>query len=180
MPRKKEDRTANGRSSIYQGGDGYWHSRVTVGVKSNGELDRRHTMSKDKQKVIDAVENLEKMRSNGVVPKAGQKIRVAEWLMYWAENIATPNVRYKTLQGYLIAINNHLVPEMSGQDITKVSPESFERLYAKMMRSGLKPATAHQVHRVARAAFREAWKRGSVEARIDYQKPVHHREGSAR
>jgi hypothetical protein len=36
----------------------------------------------------------------------------------------------------------------------------FERLYARMQASGLKPGTAHQVHRTARTAFGEAFKRG--------------------
>ena len=30
MGREKAGRQANGRSTIYQGKDGYWHGRVTV------------------------------------------------------------------------------------------------------------------------------------------------------
>ncbi len=39
---KKRTRQPNGASSIYLGSDGKWHGRVTVGVKANGEPDRRH------------------------------------------------------------------------------------------------------------------------------------------
>ena len=39
-------RKPNGASSIYKGGDGYWHGRVTVGVKDNGKPDRRHVQAK--------------------------------------------------------------------------------------------------------------------------------------
>jgi integrase len=46
----------------------------------------------------------------------------------------------------------------------KARPEYFERLYAKMLKSGLKPATVHQVHRVARTAFGEAYKRGVIKS----------------
>jgi hypothetical protein len=35
-------RAPNGASSIYQGNDGKWHGRVTVGVLDNGKPDRRH------------------------------------------------------------------------------------------------------------------------------------------
>ena len=159
MPRKKTTRNPDGRSSIYQGSDGYWHGRVTVGTNENGKPDRRHVMSKDKQKVIDGVDRLERTRANGTVVKPGKKQTVTEWLTYWVDNIAAPNVRYKTLQGYRIAINNHIVPAIGGQKMIRVAPENFERLYVKMIRSGLKPATAHQVHRTARAAFREARRR---------------------
>ena len=37
-------RTPNGASSIYLGKDGYWHGRVTVGVRDDGSPDRRHVM----------------------------------------------------------------------------------------------------------------------------------------
>ena len=36
----------NNRSSIYLGQDGYWHGRVTMGLKDNGKPDRRHIMRK--------------------------------------------------------------------------------------------------------------------------------------
>ena len=32
-------RNSNGRSSIYEGSDGWWHGRVTVGIKDDGRLD---------------------------------------------------------------------------------------------------------------------------------------------
>jgi hypothetical protein len=70
-------RSSNGRSSIYQGGDGYWHGRVTVGTKDNGKPDRRHVMAKTKAEVIKKVRDLEKQRDQGTVPKAGQRYLVA-------------------------------------------------------------------------------------------------------
>ena len=48
-------RQANGRSTIYQGKDGYWHGRVTVGLKDDGRVDRRHVMSRSKAVVVDKV-----------------------------------------------------------------------------------------------------------------------------
>ena len=36
MARNKLSREANLRSSIYRGEDGYWHGRVTVGVRDDG------------------------------------------------------------------------------------------------------------------------------------------------
>jgi len=32
-------RRPNGESSIYEGKDGYWHGRVTVGIKDDGSPD---------------------------------------------------------------------------------------------------------------------------------------------
>jgi integrase len=44
MARQRSTRAANLRSSIYQGEDGYWHGRVTMGVRDDGTPDRRHVM----------------------------------------------------------------------------------------------------------------------------------------
>ena len=40
-------RNPNGRSSVYQNAEG-WHGRLTVGVKDNGDPDRRHVRGKTK------------------------------------------------------------------------------------------------------------------------------------
>ena len=82
-------RNANGRSSIYENAEG-WHGRVTVGVKDDGNPDRRHVRGKTKAEVTAKVRRLEKLRDEGRVPKAGQRWRVAAWLTFWVENIAVP------------------------------------------------------------------------------------------
>ena len=79
-------RNSNGRSSIYEGSDGWWHGRVTVGIKDDGKPDRRHAMAKTKAEVTAKVRKLEKLRDEGRVPKAGQRWRVAAWLTFWLEH----------------------------------------------------------------------------------------------
>ena len=80
-------RQANGRSTIYQGRDGYWHGRVIVGVTDQGKPDRRHVMSRSKSVVTARVRELEKKRENGSVPRPGVRWTVAGWLEHWLENI---------------------------------------------------------------------------------------------
>ena len=62
-------RNSNGRSSIYEGSDGWWHGRVTVGIKDDGKPDRRHVMGKTKADITAKVRKLEKLRDEGRVPK---------------------------------------------------------------------------------------------------------------
>jgi len=86
-------RQSNGRSTIYQGSDGYWHGRVIVGVTDQGKPDRRHVMSRSKSVVTTRVRELEKKRENGSVPFPGVRWTVAGWLEHWLENIARPTIR---------------------------------------------------------------------------------------
>ncbi len=160
MGQDRKTRNANGRSSIYfSEADQSWHGRVTMGVRDDGRADRRHVRGKTQGDVTAKVQKLEQERDAGITRKAGKAQTVAEWLTYWADNIAAPNVRYKTIQGYRIAINRHLIPGVGAHRMDKIQPEHFEKLYAKMIKAGLEGGTAHQVHRTARTAFREARKR---------------------
>jgi len=155
-------RNPNGRSSVYQNAEG-WHGRVTVGVKDNGKPDRRHVRGKTKTEVTAKVHQLEKLRDEGRVPKAGQRWRVAEWLTYWLENIALPpNVSENTHSGYSVDARVHLIPGIGAHWLDRLEPEHVEKLYAKMQRDGSAAGTAHHVHRTIRNALNEAVRRGHL------------------
>jgi integrase len=160
MDNAKKTRGANGRSSIYfSKADQSWHGRVTMGTRDDGRPDRPHVRGQSRPEVVEKVRKLEQQRDDGTARKPGKVPTVAQWLTHWLDNIAAPNVRYKTIQGYRIAVDRHLIPGLGAHRMDKVQPEHFEKLYAKMIRAGLKGGTAHQVHRTARTAFREARKR---------------------
>ena len=155
MARNKTSREANLRSSIYRGEDGYWHGRVTVGVRDDGSPDRRHVMSKDKAKVTAKVRQLERQRDDGIIIRPGRAWTVERWLTHWLENIAKPSVRYKPYIGYRTAVNQHLIPGLGAHRIDRIQPEHFEKLYTRMLARGLKPgprtrSTAPRAPRSAR------------------------------
>lgn len=168
MPRKKNDddepgRADNGEGSFYYSDeDGYWHARVIVGIKDDGTPDRRHRRSRDKKQAREKYNELIRMRDSGNIPKPGTAPTVEQWLTHWVENIAAPTVKYRTLTGYRTAVYRHLIPGLGAHRIDRIKPEHFEKLTAKLIADGLKPATAHQVYRTARTAFGEAYRRGEI------------------
>lgn len=159
-------RSANGRSTIYLGKDGYWHGRVTVGTKDNGKPDRRHVMSKSKAKVTQKVQELEKLRDKGQVPKAGERWTVEKWLTHWIDTIAVPpRISENAHSGYRVDVEKHLIPGLGAHRLDKFAPEHCEKLYAKMQETqGLSAGTAHHVHRTLRNALNVAVKRGHLSA----------------
>jgi integrase len=165
MPRKKREegtRAPNGASSIYKGSDGDWHGRVTVGVRDDGRPDRRHIQRKTEAEVIKRVRELERERDAGAVRRPGKAWTVEQWLTHWIENIVPGTVTDNTLSGYRVAVRVHLIPGVGAHRIHRLEPEHLERLYGKMMRTGSKPATAHQAHRTVRTALNEAVRRGHI------------------
>ncbi|WBB95281.1 site-specific integrase [Solwaraspora sp. WMMA2080] len=155
-------RKPNGASSIYKGTDGYWHGRVTVGVKDNGRPDRRHVSAKTEAEVTRKVRALERERDNGTVRKTGQRWTVEKWLTHWVETIAAPSVRETTMVGYRAAVYKHLIPGIGAHRLNRLEPEHLEKLYAKMIRTGSAPGTAHQAHRTVKTALNVALRRGHV------------------
>jgi hypothetical protein len=168
MARRKKTRAANGRSTIYFGADGAWHGRVTMGIKDNGEPDRRHIKRRGDgayEAVVEAVQELEAERKEGAARTPRSKSQtVANWLTYWLEEVARPHIRYKTYEGYENDIRNHLIPRIGAHKMERIQhePERFEKVYAKLAEAGLGQYTLHHVHITARAAFREAKKRDVI------------------
>ena len=162
MREKKRTRRPNGASTIYKGKDNKWHGRVTVGVRDDGRPDRRHIERRTQAEVIRAIRELERQCDAGQVRKAGSNWTVEAWLNHWVENIAAPAVRDNTLAGYRVAVRVHLIPGVGAHRLEKLEPEHLEKLYARMIRSGSKPATAHQTHRTIRTALNVAVRRGNV------------------
>lgn len=159
-------RQPNGASSIYQGNDGRWHGRVTVGIKDDGTSDRRHVSRKTRAEVTKLVRELEKQRDAGTVRKPGQAWTVKAWLTHWIENIAPISVSENTIAGYEVAVRVHLIPGLGAHRLIKLEPEHLERFYKKMQDSGSKPATAHQAHRTLRVALGEAVRRGHLTVNV--------------
>lgn len=153
-------RQANGRSTIYFGNDGYWHGRVTVGVRDDGRADRRHVRGTSKAVVVRKVHDLEKERDGGRVRRPGERWTVEAWLTHWLEHIARPNLRDTSFSAYRVAVRRHLVPGVGAHRLERLQPEHLEKLYRRMIDGGSRSATAHQVHRTARTALEEAVRRG--------------------
>ncbi|MEV8546158.1 site-specific integrase [Streptomyces sp. NPDC051572] len=159
---EKRTRQPNGRSSIYQGNDGKWHGRVTVGIRDDGKPDRRHVERKTRSEVTAAVRELERERDAKTIRKAGRPWTVKTWLTHWVENIAPLAVNENTMVGYGVAVRKHLIPALGAHRLDKLKPEHIEHFYGTMQVNGRKAGTIHQIHRTFRTALNEAVRRGHL------------------
>ncbi|MES5819047.1 site-specific integrase [Streptomyces sp. RG80] len=159
---KKRTRQPNGRSSIYEGSDGKWHGRVTVGIRDDGRPDRRHVERKTRAEVTAAVRELEKQREAKTLAKPGKPWTVKTWLTHWVDTIAPLAVNENTMVGYGVAVRKHLIPALGAHRLDKLRPEHIERFYGNMHADGRKAGTIHQIHRTFRTALNEAVRRGHL------------------
>jgi integrase len=155
-------RSAAGESSIYQDEDGVWHGYVSMGLKRDGQRDRRHVRGQRRADVVRKVRALEETRNAGVVLASGRAPTVAGWLMHWHETIAVTRLRPKTFENYGSNIRNHLVPHLGHHRLDRLQPEHVEAAWRALAFEGLSPATVLVNHRILSRALKVAMQRGRV------------------
>ena len=131
MPRK-----ANGESSIYQDANGTWHGKVSMGLKANGERDRRHVTGRRRADVLRKNRVLEQQREAGMAAAAGRSPTVGFWLDHWLNTIAVRRVRPSTFTRYEQLVRLHLIPGLGHHRLDRLQPEHVEALYGRMHDSG--------------------------------------------
>lgn len=165
MLRKKRSegtRASNGAASIYQGADGYWYGRVTMGVRDDGRADRRHVSGKTETEVLQKTRALEKDRDAGRTKKPGRAWIVEKWLTHWLENIAAASVRPKTYAGIS---DRRPAPSDSGyRGAPHLSIPAGAHREAVHREAGEEPQACDgpRVHRTLRTAFNGAVRRGQL------------------
>jgi integrase len=157
-------RKPNGRSSIYQGKDGTWHGRVSMGVKDDGSPDRRHVEARAEAEVTRKVRALERKRDAGNVEKAGKPMTLAAWLTLWLDTVAPRTASRSTIDStYRPKIRNWIIPRLGAHRLDRLQPEHLDSFYIWLQQEqGLAQNTVLQVHRILSRALKVAVMRGRV------------------
>jgi site-specific recombinase XerD len=158
------DRKPNLRSSIYRSdADGRWHGWVTVGIKDDGSLDRRHRIAATEAQVTRKVQDLERQRDAGTPAKPGKPLTVAAWMDTWLTTIAPRTVAQSTLDStYEPKVRRWIIPRLGKHRLDRLQPEHLDAFYTWLAAQDLKPNTIVQIHRILSRALKVAWKRGKT------------------
>jgi len=150
---------ANGRSSIHRrAGSTGWVGWVSFGADAEGRRLRKKVTGQTKTEVAAKVAVLEADRDGGYAGHAA--VTVAQWLDLWIAGKAG-SVRPKTIIGYGVD-RAHIVRSIGGVELTKLTPEQIERMYAEILASGCGPATTTHVRATLSAALTTAARRGRI------------------
>lgn len=153
-------RAANGRSSIYQDGQGRWHGVVSMGTGLDGKLSRRHVSGGSQTEVTNRVRDLERQRDAGAVSSTG-RTTVATWMSEWIDRReALGSVRRRTLDGYRVD-QHHVVAAIGSVRLDRLRPAHVEHLWQSMVDAGRSGSIPH-CRRTLMAAFNEAVHRGML------------------
>lgn len=160
MPRPKKE---NGESSIYEGSDGWWHGRVTVGLKPDGSLDRRHVRGRDEETVIDKVRKLEAKRDAGKVAAPGHTPTLAEWMRTWLDTIAPRTAQQTTVDEiYRPKVERWIIPGLGQHRLDRLQPDHVDQFYTSLSRAGLSTKSVLLIHQILSRALKMAVRREKV------------------
>ncbi len=137
-----------------------------MGLKRDGERDRRHVLGQRRADVVRKVRAPEDVRDAGVVLATGRAPTIGSWLLHWHENIAVRRLRPKTFESYGQHIHNHLIPHLRHHRLDRLKPEHVEAAWRALEAEGLSPATVLMNHRILSRALKVAMQRGQISRNV--------------
>lgn len=149
----------HGEGSLFQRGDGRWYGAIDI-PSQDGKRRRKTVSHRRKDVVIKKLRELRKDIDAGNITTA-PSTTVAAWLKRWITDVRGPHVRPKTKSWYEQAIRVHIVPQIGGHRIDRLTPEHVRNMVAAIQESA-STASAKQAHTTLRTALKDAMDEGLV------------------
>ena len=149
-----------GEGSVYKRADGRWAAAFTL-----ADGGRKYYYANTRREVAERLRAGLQTQSQGL-PATNERERVGPWLTHWLADIATPNLRPKTIASYDAIVRRHLLPTLGRIVLTRLTPDDVERYCAAKAAGGLAPKTVRHHHSVLRRALREAERRGLIQRNV--------------
>jgi integrase len=162
---------AYGAGSIRERRKGYWEIRFMAHDPLSGktrQVSRGFRGSKKEAQAERARLVSEISTGRHVATEGTFGYLLERWLAH-----AGPRLGENTLATYTGHVRNHLAPTLGEISLRKLGTADLDSLYARMERHGLKPATIHKTHSVARRALDQArrWHWIAVNPAVDASPP---------
>ena len=127
-PSKKTTR-GKGEGGLYQRADGLWCGAVELPPGEDGRRRRKVIRRKTKKDALAELNRvLAELGEHGDIA-TGKDPSLADWMDYWLANVC--KVRPKTLEGYRVVTKNHIVPELGGVKLSKLTAAHVRRLHRR-------------------------------------------------
>jgi integrase len=156
------------RPTIYMGSDGLYHCYVTIGRLPNGRPKRKNVSGRTETIVSDKVSEIERRRDGGeeIVSKSPT---VAEWLVWYLENVVRTTRKPKTYAAYRPIVHLHLNPIIGRYRLSGtrnvLTADAVEACYVQLGKT-LAPSYVRQCHRVLSRALKVAMRRGRASRNV--------------
>lgn len=147
----------NGEGSIYKDdARGVYRAALTL---ENGK--RKFFSAKTREEVSKKLTKALEARENGTIVTAPRQT-VAQFFGTWLADVVKPNLRPRSYSVYEGKTRLHILPELGRLQMTALTPQHLQRLYARKLNSGLAPKSVNNLHVVIHRALTYALRWGVV------------------
>ena len=83
---------------------------------------------KSRREVQEALTRALRDLQNGIEVRTDERETTAQYLHRWLESSARQRVRPRTLQGYRLIVDKHLIPAIGRIPVARLSPDEVQRM----------------------------------------------------
>lgn len=142
-----------------------WCSQITSGYDGKAARKRRTVYGKTKGDVQKKLVAFQAALASGTLADP-KRMRLADYLKHWLEDVARPSVRSGTYVNYEMIIRNHINPYIGGVQLAGLEPSHVQNMYSRMERDGKSPRTREHTHAALRRALSQAVRWGYVQRNV--------------
>lgn len=155
---KQRKRSVHGGGSVFQRkGDGRWVAKIKD--PDTGKYISRYAESeKEANNLLEEIKS--EIRQNALI--TGPRQTLGKYLLNWFENVQKMEVRSTTYLRQEVILRRDILPALGHIQLRKLVPEHVERLYAEKIKSGWKPSTIRNIHKILHKALKMAMRRRLV------------------
>ena len=146
-------RRPTGSGSIYRRKDGRYEAAVWV-TTPTGQRRRKRVYGRTYEEAHEKYVDLLRQVQRGV-PVATRSQRLADYLTYWLEEVARPNVRATTYAKYEMFVRLYLVPGLGRKSLEKLTTADVRTFLNAQRESGQSLHKLQAMHAVLRNALQK-------------------------
>lgn len=149
-------RRGHGEGSIYQRSDSRWVASITL---ESGGRKRKYFYGKTRKEVQEQLKKALHEQQQGKLA-TGPKQTVGQYFNRWLEEVHRPTLRISTYTKYRSLLSKHVLPEIGHVQLSKLTLEQVQALYARKLKEGFAPSTIHAFHDLIHRGLDQAvrWK----------------------
>ena len=147
--------------------DGRWEGRAVIGYDDKGLPVTKNVLAKTKSECTAKLHVLRNSIKAPAPDRLKPGILLSYWLDQWYQNYKKPNLRPNTQMSYERRIYQHIIPNLGGIQLDKLTTSYIRQFYTKLKQSGrllrtelygegLSDQTVRGIHTTLHAALNKA------------------------
>ena len=159
-------RRPSGDGMVRKRDDGRWEGRIVVGHKANGDPIFRHVYAKTQKALTEKLHQSIECYQD-VELTEDSRMTLSEWLDRWLAEYKDGTIRPGTLEGYRNYIENYIMPQLGGKQVSLITTQDVQRMYRRLKSGGrvredaegskrLSDSTVRHIHTMLHGAMKAA------------------------